>query len=246
MTPAPERDARAGEYVLGTLSGDERAAFARELAADADLREAVRAWEERLAPLQAVVPPVEPGPQVWAGIEARLEAPAETSRRAGTVVPFGTASDGARLRRSLRLWRGAAAAAAALAAALALFILADRSGLLPRGEEYVAVVNRGGELPALVVRVDTRAGAVQVRALGAERPPQDRSLELWYIGPGGTPRSLGLVDEGSTRLTVPAAVRGAALEGGTIAVTVEPKGGSPTGKATGPVIYSGKLVREEP
>jgi anti-sigma-K factor RskA len=36
------------------------------------------------------------------------------------------------------------------------------------------------------------------------------------------------------------------LEGATIAVTVEPKGGSPTGNPTGPVVYSGKLVPETP
>ena len=33
-------------------------------------------------------------------------------------------------------------------------------------------------------------------------------------------------------------------EGATLAVSVEPKGGSPTGAPTGPVVYSGRLVRE--
>ena len=35
-----------------------------------------------------------------------------------------------------------------------------------------------------------------------------------------------------------------ALAGGTFAVSVEPEGGSPTGLPTGPVVYSGKLIRE--
>ncbi len=49
--------------------------------------------------------------------------------------------------------------------------------------------------------------------------------------------------DASARLPVPAALRQGA-EGGSLAVSVEPKGGSPTGSPTGPVIYSGKLVRD--
>jgi anti-sigma-K factor RskA len=32
----------------------------------------------------------------------------------------------------------------------------------------------------------------------------------------------------------------------TYAVTIEPKGGSPTGVATGPIVYTGKLVESVP
>jgi anti-sigma-K factor RskA len=63
------------------------------------------------------------------------------------------------------------------------------------------------------------------------------------VGAGAAPRSLGLVTDASARLPVPAALRQGA-EGGSLAVSVEPKGGSPTGAPTGPVIYSGKLVRD--
>jgi anti-sigma-K factor RskA len=82
---------------------------------------------------------------------------------------------------------------------------------------------------------------VQVRSLAAEAPP-DRSLQLWYVGANAPPRSLGLLTE-ADRLSLPAALRGA-TEGATLAVSVEPKGGSPTGSPTGPVVYSGRLVRE--
>ena len=37
---------------------------------------------------------------------------------------------------------------------------------------------------------------------------------------------------------------GATATGATFAVSVEPPGGSTTGGPTGPVVYSGKLVRE--
>ena len=141
------------------------------------------------------------------------------------------------------MWRGATAGVTGLAAALALYIGADRLGGAPP-PGLVAVVNRSGELPALIVRVDPRAGIVQVRELAAETPAE-RSLELWSILPGGAPRSLGLVAPGATRVSVPEADR-ARLDGATVAVSVEPRGGSPTGSPTGPVVYSGRLVSEAP
>jgi hypothetical protein len=64
MTPCmtipadPEaRDALAAEYVLGTLEAREAAELARALETDAALREAVAAWEARLAPLSGPAPP---------------------------------------------------------------------------------------------------------------------------------------------------------------------------------------------
>lgn len=228
---AEDPDGAAGEYVLGTLPPDERAAFTRALEGDAGLRALVAEWEARLAPLAVAAPPVAPGPGTWAGIAARIGATPEASGGARVI----------RLERGMRRWRLAAIGAGALAAGLALWIAAGpRPGA--EGAQYLAVVDRGGALPALIVRVDLGSGLVQVRSLAAETPP-DRSLELWYVGAGAAPRSLGLVTDASARLPVPVALREGA-EGGSLAVSVEPKGGSPTGAPTGPVIYSGKLVRD--
>ena len=105
---------------------------------------------------------------------------------------------------------------------------------------YVAVVNRGGEQPALVIRVDLASGNVYVRPLAAEAPA-GKSLELWYIGAGKAPKSMGVVGDDAIKMPLPA---GLALEKASFAVTVEPKGGSPTGDPTGPVVYSGQLIKE--
>lgn len=228
--------ATAGEYVLGTLSAAERAEVERALPADPILRAAVEEWERRLAPLVSLVPEVAPGAHVWAGIERRLGA------ASANVVSMPDRSGVERLRRSVRLWQAATAAAGALAAGLALFIAAGPRPPAPE-PEYVAVVNRGGDLPALIVRVDTREGVVRVRSVAAEAPP-DRSLELWVIAGSAAPRSLGLVQQAGGPLSIPAEARGPALEGATLAVSVEPRGGSPTGAPTGPVVYSGRLIRD--
>jgi anti-sigma-K factor RskA len=234
--PRHPRDAEAFEYVLGSGSAAERAAFARDLERDASLSVAVRYWEERLAVLAETVPPVSPSPGLIDAITARV-SDGDAAPRGGDVVPFAEA---ARLRRSRAIWRGVAAGAASLAAALALWIAADRFATAPAGEKLVAVVNRSGDLPALIVRVDQRSGTVQIRSVAAEVPP-DRSLELWSIAPGSAPRSLGLVGPGTTRVSLPGGA-GAISSDVTLAVTVEPPGGAPAGIATGPVVYSGKLI----
>lgn len=244
---AEEREARAGEYVIGTMPADEREAFERELPSVPALQAAVRAWEERLADLVSLVPDQTPDPAVWAALERALER--KTQREsASTAAPeylsaAAMAGSLLPLRRSRARWRGAAAAMTALAAGLALFVTS--TVWRDKGTSYLAVINRGGDLPALVVEVDTGAGVVHVRSLAAETPT-GRSLELWLIAPGGTPRSLGLVDQPRRDRAMPAAAKGGDLAGATLAVSVEPKGGSTTGGPTGPVIYSGKLLPEEP
>jgi anti-sigma-K factor RskA len=236
MPGAPHpRDHEAAEYVLGTLTPEERANFARGMASDPTLAAAARFWEERLAGLGEEVSPVEPRAAVWAALLGRLDA-------SPTVVPFPEPSV-AGLRRSRSLWRVAALATGSLAAALAIFIASERLHLWPAQPTLVAVVNRSGELPALIIRVDTAAGVLQVRSIAAE-VPAGRSLELWSIVGSQAARSLGVID-GATRLRLRDGDT-ARLEGATLAVTIEPKGGSPTGAATGPVVYSGKLVPETP
>ena len=237
--PSP-RDGEAAEYVLGTLPAAERDAFVRELVTDPGLRALVQDWEERLAPLAEGIASVTPSAALWPAIVAATVEPG-----GATVVGLAAATaEIARLKRSRSVWRTATTLAGAMAASLALFIVSEPSTPPMPAAGLVAVVNRSGELPALIVRVDPRAGIVQVRALGAETPA-DRSLELWSIVSGEAPRSLGLVAQGLAKVSLPAQDR-PRLDGATIAVTVEQPGGSPDGTPKGPVVYSGKLVSENP
>ncbi|HEY8564045.1 MAG TPA: anti-sigma factor [Beijerinckiaceae bacterium] len=231
-----EREIRAGEYALGTLRGAERAAFERLLAGDPALREKVRLWAERLAPLGAGIAPVVPPPELWSRVEAAIAAPP-----ASAVLPFPDRMGLEALRRSRARWRAGAIGAGSLAAALALAFGLERFLAPPAAQgTFIAAVNRGGDLPALLIRVDPRSGTVQVRPVAAETP-QGHSLELWSVAAGAAPRSLGTLDDPAARHSLP---QGVSPDGLTLAVSVEPKGGSPTGAPTGPVVYSGRLVRE--
>jgi len=70
-----------------------------------------------------------------------------------------------------------------------------------------------------------------------------RSAELWVIAGDGVPHSLGLLPAGGGRMPVSSANRARLAAGATLAVSLEPIGGSPTGLPTGPVVATGALSK---
>ncbi len=235
-----DSEALAAEYVLGTLEPAARAAVQQRLQSDRELARLVDLWQQRLAPLAAVIPPVEPPPAAWLGIAQALAAeanPAPAAVRRVRVRRHGLLS-------SLTFWRRCSFAAAALAAVLALYIagVAFRQPASPAAR-YVAVLDRGEASPALIVTVEPTGGHVIVRPL-AIAAAEDHDLELWLITGGSQqPRSLGLLDpQQETTLELPTQVKAAVRPSAALAVSLEPRGGSPTGQPTGPVLYQGPLL----
>jgi len=216
-------DSLAREYVLGTLSVRSRARFARVLSFSLIARRAVMTWERRLAPLAAAVRPVEPPESAWTGIEAALGMRTARPRAAG-------------------LWP-------ALAAALA--IVAVLFGGLYFGQQpsverpaYVSVVTDAATGPVWLLQAFTEARALRVSTVNPRPAPANSSYELWMLPDGGNPVSLGLLPEmGAAQLGLSAAQLGVLTRTMTLAVSVEPAGGSPTGLPTGPVILTAPLIR---
>lgn len=232
----------AAEYVLGTLPADERARFAERLKGDAALREAVRDWQRRLAPLDETAANEAPRPEVWHAIEATTRGTAPVP---GSPVDQAQPSNVIRLERRVRFWRGATVAAGALAAALAVVAVIDRQSLqpAPTGGRYVAVVDTPDHEPALIAEVNTATGVISIRRLTAE-PPAGHSLELWHVAEGHQPRSLGILNASLNSQTIQDVASSGPVNG-MIAVSVEPAGGSPSGAPTGPVVYTGRLIPVE-
>jgi anti-sigma-K factor RskA len=224
-----EPDMQAAEYVLGTLPADERRAFEALLAHDPAARQAVENWQRHLLPLNDVLNDVEPPAHIWQAIETALPASAATPP--SLLL----------LRRSRNRWRTGAIVMGALAAGFAA-VSVDHLLKTPReaAGSYVAVVNRTGDQPALIIRVDLATRTVFVRPV-ATSVPEGRSLELWYIGNHLAPKSMGLVDKIDRSISLP---EGAQIEKANFAVTIEPLGGSPSGAPTGPIVYSGQLLKE--
>jgi anti-sigma-K factor RskA len=226
-----EIEALAGEYVLGTLDTNERRAAEARIAADPTFRTAVADWERRLQPLADTVSEANPPAAAFARIMAAIDALPVAVPAGGNVVA---------LRRSVRRWQiTTVLMGAAAAAVLAAVVVFDRTAPAPQSQ-FVAVLTAEGAKPAFLATVDTSKGTITVRRVASAAPP-DKSYELWSIEPNAAPKSLGLVEQASLSRALPVAPTGRA----TLAISLEPKGGSPTGAPTGPVVFSGALVGTE-
>lgn len=232
-----ERDLLAAEYALGLLDGAERAEAARQLLSDPSFSIAVSAWEERFAPLAEEAGKAEPGAEVWSRIEASL---------GGEDAPV---SNVIQLRRKLGVWRGYGAGMTALAASLALVL-----GYQMTNEQAPTVIRE--EAPRVLVAAlasEEADSSLSIAYNPAARdllvtparltPAAGHDHELWIIPAGGTPVSLGLVRTGTPqRVPVRPEYEPHFRARSTLAVSVEPTGGSPTGQPTGPVIAAGELL----
>src|SRR5579862_4121586 len=218
----------AGEYVLGVLEPEVMNELALAAGSNPALGLAIAYWEERLHGLSRLAPPAEPPPQTWARIAERIAVPAVPARRFG-------------LWNCLGFWRGSAALAMAVAAGLALYIaLTPR----PAALRLVAVLHSPQQEPAAWIATAGGNGLL-LRAVASVAAPGDRSFELWAIGPsGGAPQALGVVPANG-QLEIGALPR-ALEDGATLAISIEPKSGSPTGLPTGPVVFVGRLNAVRP
>jgi len=220
-------DALAAEYVLGTMRGAARRRFEALLPAHVELRRATAAWQERLLPLTEAIDPVEPPGEVWRRISDRLD------RRKS--VATGT-------WQRLSFWRGLTAFASVAAIGLAVLLASPRPAAPP---VVVVLAPTGAAASAaaagpIVASISGDGTTLVTRPIVPVAAQPDRSLELWAVPTDGSgPRSLGVLPTGAGATV---ALRGKVLAGvDTLAVSVEPRGGSPTGKPTGPIVYAGKF-----
>ncbi|TXH05656.1 MAG: hypothetical protein E6R07_02280 [Nevskiaceae bacterium] len=232
----------AAEYVLGTLQGRARSRFRRLQARDPALRAEVRYWEQRLAGLNGGFKPVPPRPVVWAALDQRINA--------NTVVPLHRAPRGT-------LWRNWAAVSTAAALLLALGLwqqmhqppqIVTRTETVrvevpvPAPMPYVAVLQPAKSEAHWKVSIYPDKGLIKVATTGRYAiDEQAKSLELWVVAADG-PHSLGLLPaSGDGEMPMPPGLK---MDGdATLAVSLEPHGGSPTGKPTGPVLLAAPAVR---
>ena len=175
-----------------------------------------------------------------------------------------------RLSARARRWRNVATFTTAIAAGLVAMIATqlyapDRlpEGLRPKlrtqvvevkvpvaptpSGQFVAVLQQDSSSPAFILTVDGTTKNFTVRRVAAI-PEPGKSFELWLVSDKlQRPRSLGVI--GSNDFTTRPALASYdadTVSKATYAVTLEPEGGSPTGVATGPIVYTGKLIEAVP
>jgi anti-sigma-K factor RskA len=236
--PPPEGDERpfAGEYALGVLDADERVEAQRRIATEPAFARAVEWWEGRLAHLAERIAPVSPSEAVWPRIANLI----------GAAGPKPSAWN------NVTLWRGASAGALAVAMmSVAALVLVPRpapppaiapAAPTPAAAEVAIIADPTTKQPALVATLDHASGKLILTPV-AMKMPAGRDAELWIIPEGQKAISLGVIPSDAPKtIAVPQGLSGAGVHTALLAVTDEPRGGSPTGVATGSVRAAGKFA----
>lgn len=237
--PTDDREAMAAEHALRLLTGDDLSKAETRSRTDPDFAAAVARWRGRLAPLDAETSEVAPPESLWGRIEAAV------SGRSASNDNF------ALLRRKLNLWRTATGAMGALAASLALFLAFEPRPVVappaqtssPTSVPMVAMLGDKGAIK-VVASWDPAAHQLVLAVPGEIPADTSHARELWVIPAGGKPRSLGTMPtDKHMHMRLADALAELLQHGATIAISIEPPGGSPTGAPTGPVIASGALTK---
>lgn len=234
----------AGEYVLGTLSAASRAGVEARMKNDAALRTAVEQWQEKLAPLSAMVEPVEPSPRLWARIEASVMAQPNAVKPAAASVPNTQSADSALANwwNNLRLWRGLAATGFAATVFMG-FVVVTRLAQPPAPGYMVVLVGPQDKSPGWVVQAGANSQQARLIPLGKMEVPGDRSLQFWTKGDDWKgPVSLGLVKPGQS-LEIPLDKLPPLQPNQLFEITLEPYNGSPLDRPTGPILFIGRAVK---
>jgi anti-sigma-K factor RskA len=226
MSPGPngeDRDARIAEYVLGTLAGEERAAFEAELARDENLRRAVAVWSERLQPLADSVVPVAPPAALRDRVLARIGGADPSEARPFSILRW-------------LAWTFGASAVAAAAAVAAVFLFTPQP---PALGGYAMLHEPTTSQNVVVVQLDKDRREIVLLAR-APAAGAGKDYELWVLPPGKEPVSLGVFPTAERVARPIDQMRAALIEPGvTLAVSLEPTGGSTIGTPTGPVLFTG-------
>lgn len=204
-----DRDGMAAEYVLGSLPLPERLQAERLIASDPDFASRVDRWQALLSPLNDAYAPVAPPSGLLQRIEARLFPVAAPARR-WRLPFFGAVSAGL------------------LAVLIAVFMPAT-----PPQATLTATLT--GENQPLTVAAAFYADEGELSFVRASGPAaaEGQDYELWIIPEGQSAVSLGVLREGELRVPVTDLPPGT-----TLAITLEAKGGSPTGVAQGPLLVA--------
>lgn len=228
-------DLRYAEYVLGVLDAQGRDQVEREMAESEAAAAAVERWRRRLLPLAQEILPESPPADLWQRIRGELQ-----------LVPPRTPGQRERPRvwESLPFWHRLSLATGALlaAACVAIVALLLRRPAAPPIPYMASTITESGGRVGWTATMDIGKARMIVVPAAPQGVGAGRSPELWLIPHGGKPIAVGVISA-TAPITIRLAPALLAELGPTavLAVSVEPLGGSPTGRPTGPVIGRGGI-----
>ena len=217
-------DVLCGEYLLGTLRGGARRRFERALATEPLVVLRLRHWQGIFAPRYTPMMQMQPSANSWKRLERELD-----------LAPYRTPW----LSRAA-FWRGwAAAATVALALVIGLQTLRP-SPPLPAAPVEIAQLT-GKEITQVSAVLSRDSKTLALRAARPTLAGPAQSYELWLLPAEGGAISLAVLGGLDANFALPPGQTERLRSGAKLAVTLEPAGGSPEGKPTGPVILIGVI-----
>lgn len=216
------------EHVLGLTDGALAMEVERWLADDDEAARLASHWQEHWLAAASLLEPAPLPPALWARIRERT---VDAVHR-----PRGWQWAGASLWQSLPVWR-------TVSACLLVAVVLLLGPLRVPAPVYTVVLQAPGESanPGWRITVSDQ-GDLRLTPLQDARYPSDRSVQFWtLVDPAKGPRSLGLVEPGEP-LILPASRVGAVQSGQLFELTLEPPGGSPADRPTGPILFVGRAV----
>jgi len=239
MTPERDDGPLAAEYVMGLLDAEARADAERRIASDADFARLVETWRARFSQLDDTAEEVTPAGDLWQRIESSLskEAPVPQAPAVGLIGRFW------RSLAALRIATLGGAVTAILLAVVAVMALQHAQQVAARKPIYVAILIDDATRQAGAVVNAFADGRVEMIPLVDMNVPDGRALQVWTLWNREIgPRSVGLLSRAkATQLDLeklPGTTADQLFE-----ITLEPAGGSPTGRPTGPILYKGTTAR---
>ena len=224
------RNALVAEYVLGLLSAKEHDRIGRLIEDQQGLRAERDFWVSRFAALNTEFEETAVPGHLYAAIEARAFGDRVKPRTAGWW-------------ESLMVWRSIAGGALAVAvAAIGFNLLQPSPGVGALTTQLVAALEEEGSNVKFVALYDG-SGNVRLTSLSGDAVP-NKDFELWAIQGGNNPVSMGVIPVNArSEVTVSPQVMAGLAEGSVLAITLEPKGGSPSGAPTGPIVAKGAVTK---
>jgi anti-sigma-K factor RskA len=244
--------AGSGSYVLDAMERFDREDFELRLAESEELRNEVTELTDTAVLLGLAVDPVTPSAALKQSIMARLsqtpqlsraDAAVRTLRAAPPLAPERNAEPvaGARANAKARWYARPAVALVACAAAVLVIVgavvgvsAAIQGAGASQQADALAAITTASDVQREHASVSTGGTATLVWSLhlgksalvgtGMKVLPSGKTYELWYIDPSGTPIPAGLFESNGTSTFQ--VLSGHLAKGDTIAVTVEPSGGS--------------------
>ena len=248
MNPHDADNAMAGDYVMGLLDGAEHAAAEQRIATDQSFAQAVSAWRARLADLDLTAEETPPSPALWQRIaDATKTAPIDALPSARAALR------GATLWHDIKFWRVAGIGGTFAAMLFAVIMIGalttsrhlrhDLIALAQSKPVYVAVlVNDATKEAGAIVNAFSN-GRVELIPLRPIDVPAGRTLQVWTLWDRAVgPKSIGVTGQSRTLQlnleSLPETVQNQLFE-----ITLEPEGGSPIGRPTGPILFKGNAAR---